>query len=257
MKEQNKQKQPTSWQKVHEWYADLVGPTGHYYHQSIILPKMRELLDLQDNSTLLDLACGQGVLTQVLPQKMTYVGIDAAKGLIAQAIKKKSSSQQFIVADITKPLPLPKEKLFTHATIILALQNIDQPQKVFAHIRPHLQKNARFVIVMNHPCFRIPRQSHWGIDEASKTQYRRIDVYMSEQKIPIHTHPSKGQQAETTWSFHHPLSSYSRWLKDSGFVIESIEEWCSDKVSTGGKARMENRARKEIPLFLALVARAC
>jgi len=33
-----------------------------------------------------------------------------------------------------------------------------------------------------------------------------------------------------------------------------MEEWISDKKSTGAKARMENRSREEFPLFLALLA---
>ena len=118
----------------------------------------------------------------------------------------------------------------------------------------HLQKGGRFAIVMNHPCFRIPRQSSWGFDEATKLQYRRMNGYMSPQKIPIEMHPGAQKQA-TTWSFHHPLSDYSKWLYEAGFSIERIEEWCSDKVSTGGNAKAENRARKEFPLFLSIIAR--
>ena len=97
-------------------------------------------------------------------------------------------------------------------------------------------------------------QSSWKIDPENKIQYRRIDKYMSPMKIPIQTQPSKGVQSTQTFSFHHPLSDYSRWLKDAGFVISMIEEWCSDKESDGGAAKMENRSRAEIPLFMAIVA---
>jgi hypothetical protein len=108
---------------------------------------------------------------------------------------------------------------------------------------------------MNHPCFRIPRQSSWKVDDEQKIQYRRIDRYTSPMKIPIQAHPSKGQSSATTWSFHHPLASYSQWLNETGFVIELIEEWHSNKVSTGKAAKMENRSREEIPLFLAIKAK--
>jgi hypothetical protein len=33
-----------------------------------------------------------------------------------------------------------------------------------------------------------------------------------------------------------------------------MEEWCSDKKSEGAAARMEDRARKEFPLFLTILA---
>jgi len=55
-------------------------------------------------------------------------------------------------------------------------------------------------------------------------------------------------------SFHYPLSYFCDALKNSGFYIETVEEWCSNKTSTGKMATQENRARKEFPLFMAIVA---
>lgn len=253
-----KKSSPTSWQKVGKWYNDSVGETGHYYHQAIIIPNVLKLLNFsetQSPTALLDLACGQGVLSRHLPPHVFYAGVDAAAPLIAAAKQyRHPKSHQFFQSDITQKLSL-QQNHFSHGTIILALQNIENPLAVFKNAHNHLQSGAPFIIVLNHPCFRIPRQSSWKIDEENKIQYRRIDRYMSEMKIPIQAHPSKGQQSVQTLSFHHPLSDYSLWLKEAGFTIELIEEWCSDKVSEGGAAKMENRSRKEIPLFMAIAAR--
>ena len=183
-----------------------------------------------------------------------YVGIDAAAPLIQAARGyKHPASHRFIQADITKNLPL-QGALFSHAAIILALQNIEDPMAVFKNASLHLHPGSPLVIVLNHPCFRIPRQSSWKVDAENKLQYRRIDRYMSSMKIPIQTHPGKGEKSSQTISFHHPISSYSRWLKESGFLIEVIEEWISDKKSLGGAAKMENRSREEFPLFMAIKA---
>jgi ubiquinone/menaquinone biosynthesis C-methylase UbiE len=247
----------TSWQNVSKWYNEAVGEEGHYYHQAIIIPNVLKLLNFSDHepASLLDLACGQGVLSRHLPPGIAYVGIDAAAHLITAAKKyQKGASHQFIRADVTQKLPL-QHVPFSHATLILALQNIENPSWVFKNASQHLQDGARFIIVINHPCFRIPRQSSWKVDAENKIQYRRIDRYMSPMKIPIQTHPGKGKDSASTLSFHHPLSDYSKWLKEAGFVIELIEEWCSDKVSEGRAAKMENRSRQEIPLFMAIVAR--
>ena len=86
-------------------------------------------------------------------------------------------------------------------------------------------------------------------------QYRRVDRYMSSLTIPIQAHPSQGEKSVNTWTYHHNLSDYTKMLKEAGFVIESLDEWCSDKQSTGGKAKMENRSREEIPMFLAIIAK--
>jgi hypothetical protein len=35
------------------------------------------------------------------------------------------------------------------------------------------------VLLLTHPCFRVPRQSGWGWDEQRKLQYRRVDRYLT------------------------------------------------------------------------------
>lgn len=235
-----KQTPTTSWQKVGKWYDKSVGESGHFYHQTLIIPNVLKLLNFSDNepASVLDLACGQGVLSRHLPAQVEYVGLDLASHFI-QAAKSypKKGNHQFFEADITKKFPI-KQRLFTHATMILALQNLEKPLDVFKNAKDFLEPGASFIIVLNHPCFRIPRQSSWVVDEENKIQFRRIDRYMSPMKIPIQTHPGKGKQSAETLSFHHALSDYSRWLKEAGFVIELIDELCSTKESEGRAAKI-------------------
>jgi ubiquinone/menaquinone biosynthesis C-methylase UbiE len=257
MQEQrNKTPSSTSWQSVEKWYDTTVGEAGHYYHQHVVIPGVLKLLSLKDaEASVLDLACGQGILGRQLSSKIHYVGLDIAPSFIKAARNyDKNPKHQYLVADVTNPLPL-KNQTFSHTALILAVQNIEFPDKAFRHAAQHLELNGSFIIVLNHPCFRIPRQSSWGIDESNKLQYRRINRYMSPLKIPLHAHPSQGEHSASTWSFHHPLSAYTHWLKEAGFTIELMEEWISDKTSTGKAARMENRSRDEFPLFLAILAR--
>lgn len=252
-----KKNSSTSWHNVGKWYNENVGEEGHYYHQSVIIPNLLKLLNFpkEKPSSLLDLACGQGVISRHLPPNVSYVGIDAAASLIKAARQySPRDTDQFIQGDATSKLQIPHPP-FTHAAIILAIQNIQSPLSVFQNAHRFLEENAPLIMILNHPCFRIPRQSSWGVDQEKKIQYRRIDRYMSSMEIPIQTHPGKGKSSPHTLSFHHPLSTYSLWLKEAGFTIELIEEWCSDKVSQGGAAKMENRSRSEIPLFMAIKAR--
>ncbi|MFI5333862.1 MAG: class I SAM-dependent methyltransferase [Chlamydiales bacterium] len=246
--------QEDSWETSSRWYDKIVGPKGHYYHQKVVLPGIMKLLNLNPGAKVVDLACGQGVLARHLPKGVSYLGIDASPSLIRSAeTAKVSPLHRFLTADLTKPLRLDQRD-FSHATIILALQNISDPKQVLQNASHLLKEGGQLLIVLSHPCFRIPRQSSWQVDEAKKLQFRRIDRYLSPLKIPIQTHPGQGEKSPETWSYHHPLSSYSKWLEESGFVIELIDEWCSDKKSTGKTAPMENRCREEFPLFLAIRA---
>ncbi len=239
-----------NWDASEKWYSFCIGERGHYYHQSVILPNAMRLLG--KFSSLLDLGCGQGVLARRMPPKVEYVGIDQSKALVASA-KKLTPKAQFFVGDVSKKLPIEKTN-FDRTAFILSLQNMENGKEAILRASQHLISDGKLLIVLNHPCFRIPRQSSWGIDEAKKWQYRRVDSYMSHREIPIQIQPGKGEKSAVTYSYHHPLSEICSWLQKGQFRIEMLEEWCSDKKSTGTKSKMEDRSRKEFPLFLAILA---
>ncbi|MDD4785436.1 MAG: class I SAM-dependent methyltransferase [Candidatus Shapirobacteria bacterium] len=245
----------SSWQKVSKWYNKTVGDEGHYYHQQIIMPNLRRILNLKENESLLDLACGQGILERNMNKKIEYVGIDLASALVREANNKKiNQNHKFLIADVSKDLPINKTN-FDAGAIVLALQNIKKPFGVIKNFSKHLKNGGRLLIILNHPAFRIPHHSSWGENGVgnNKIQYRRIDDYMTPQEIPILANPGK-IKSEKTFSYHYPLSAYSEMLFDNGFLIEKIEEWVSNKKSTGSNAKVEDRARKEFPLFMAIIA---
>lgn len=252
-----KNKQDSSWESSSAWYDKLVSLEGHYYHREIIIPRVLALLKQYPDSKelLLDLACGQGILARHLPEQMDYIGVDASPSLIQSAqTHTPNKKHRFFIHDFIHLLKIPKIQC-THASCVLALQNIPSIPILLQSAWKHLKKNAPLILVLNHPSFRIPRQSTWGVDLAKKLQYRRVDCYMTPLQIPIQTHPSLKNQSQVTWSFHYPLSTYSALLKENGFVIDVIQEWCSNKKSQGKLAAMEDRSRKEFPLFMTLVAR--
>ena len=238
------------WDSSETWYTSCVGEKGHHYHQTVILPNSLRLIGKV--SSLLDLGCGQGVLARQLSKEVAYWGVDLSKELIASA-KRMTPGAHFVVGDVSQKLPVEKRD-FEAASFILSLQNIEHGSEAIQMAATHLQKGGKLLIVLNHPCFRIPRQSGWGIDEQMKLQYRRVNGYLSAQKIPIQTHPSQKSDSPVTFSYHHPLSDYAKWLEEAGCKIGKLEEWGSDKKSEGARAKMEDRARREIPLFLSILA---
>lgn len=242
----------SSWEPVHRWYDGIVGEEGHYYHKEVILPALLSKWKFSEDSALLDVGCGQGIFARQIPPTVEYYGVDISPSLIASAKKQdKNTLHHYQASDACKPFTLKKSD-FSHALILLAFQNFPQPLEALKNIAKHLKEKGRLAIVLNHPCFRIPRQSSWGIDEPKKLQYRRMDRYMSPLEIPIEAHPGKQDSEAKTMSYHHSLTEISGWLKKAGFKIIEMQELCSNKASSGSKAKMENRAREEFPLFLTL-----
>lgn len=244
----------TSWQRVSKWYDASVGKKGHYQHEHVIIPQTLKLMHLVDTDKLLDVGCGQGVMSRKVPSAIQYVGIDASSDLIQLAKKRNTMPRRlFAVADASREYPLP-DRDFSHVLFMLSLQNMKDGESAIRIASQHLSAHGTMTIVLNHPAFRIPRQSAWGIDEQNKLQYRRINRYLSPLEIPITMHPGMGTKSPVTWSYHTPLHTLVTWLRTAGLMISHMEEWSSDRESVGKSAKMENRGRAEIPLFLAIRA---
>jgi ubiquinone/menaquinone biosynthesis C-methylase UbiE len=245
----------TSWEKVANWYDKHVSEASDY-QRDIIIPGALKLLNPQKGEKILDAGCGQGELCRELARAgAQVVGIDASKKLID--IAKKRSGEKFNIhyrVSDAGHLEGIQDATFDAACSILAIQNMEHLDAVAKEMGRVVKKGGRLLWVLNHPCFRIPRQSGWGIDEKRKLRYRRIDRYMSEIKIPIQMHPGASPDIYT-WTFHRPLSVYFDNLNSCGFAVTKLEEWVSHRKSKpGSTSRSENAAREEIPLFLAVSA---
>jgi ubiquinone/menaquinone biosynthesis C-methylase UbiE len=244
--------QKTDWSDVADWYDQLVGESGSEYHRQVVIPGVLKLLALKPGERFLDIACGQGVLCRIVRQmQIETTGVDAAEPLIRAARDRGPADIRYHVGD-ARDLKFLTESHFHAAACALAIQNIHPIQPAFEGVARALAPGGRLAVVMMHPCFRGPKESSWGWDEATNTQYRRIDRYLIPRKSPIVAHP--GKSAGTyTWTFHKPIEAYVKALRAAGLLIDAIEEWTSHKSSTSGpRAASENLARKEIPMFLAM-----
>jgi len=249
----------THWGDAAEWYDQLVGEEGSEYHRNVVLPGAMRLLAATPGEPVLDIACGQGVLCRLLArQNVPATGIDAAPDLIRFAndrnaqVAPENPRPTYRVGDARELSHLP-ENTFAAAACLLAIQNIHPIAPVFASVARVLKPLGKFVVVMMHPAFRNPKETHWGWDDKAKVQYRRVDKYLLPRKVPILTHPGKGK--DYTWTFHKPIEAYVKAARNAGLLIDALEEWPSHKTSTSGpRAAAENVARSEIPMFLALRA---
>ncbi|MDH5656581.1 MAG: class I SAM-dependent methyltransferase [Spirochaetia bacterium] len=247
----------SEWDSVSSWYNQLVGESGSDFHRSIVIPGVFRLLEPEIGQHILDAGCGQGVFARALSQKKIHVtGVDLSSKLIQSAKKQPGYHPEFesyIVASTSSMNDL-KNASFDGAVCILSLQDMENLHDAASEITRCIRTGGKLVWVIMHPCFRIPRQSHWEFDEVKKIQYRRLDRYLSPMKIPIQTRPGKNPDLKTS-SYHRPLHEYINVLAENGWYIQKMEEWISDKKSSPGpRAKAENRARNEFPLFMAIQA---
>ncbi len=243
----------TSWGGVADWYNDHLGKENTY-HSEVILPNLLRLLDIQKGDRVLDLACGQGFFTREIAKRGAHTtGVDIAPELIAQA-RIQVPNATFHVSSATD-LSFIDTHTFDSAICILALQNIEDITSVFKEVRRVMQPGGRFIMVLNHPTFRIPKRSSWEWDEEKNVQYRRVDGYLSGAKMSIDMHPGSTKKQHTI-SYHRSLQDFFKALTKSGWAVTRLEEWISHKTSEKGpRQKAEDTARKEIPLFMMLEGR--
>ena len=134
--------------------------------------------------------------------------------------------------------------------MVLALQNIREMAEALAEAARVLKKKGALHLVLNHPCFRVPKRSSWGFDEEQNVQFRRLDAYLSDASVRMEMHPGAAPEIATA-SFHHPLQAYFKALEKAGLAVTRLEEWSSNKTSQPGRrSEAENVARREFPLFM-------
>lgn len=246
------------WDAVAAWYDKLVGESGSDYHQNVILPAAMRMLEPQPGEAIMDLCCGQGVLVRPLlaAQVGKITGVDASGRLIESARARHGADPRvsLLVADACLPGRWADES-HDAATCLMAMHDVPDLVGLFSNLAKSLKPGGRAVMVCMHPCFRIPRKSHWGWDADQKIQYRRMDRYGSPLEIEITTHPGKGT-GELTHFHHRPLADLLSAMGSGGLAVVACEELYSHRRSqaTGPFSKAEHLAAEEFPLFIAFKA---
>lgn len=259
--QQKQNKETTSWGGVSKWYDEYLQDEDTY-QAKVIAPNLIRLLNVggfENGQVILELGCGQGYFMHHVLDNLTkgvhisFHGVDISGELLQIAEKDMGGEATFTKADAAK-LTYIEDHSIDVMYSVLALQNMSDLSAIIGEIKRVLKKGGKFVAVINHPAFRIPKQSDWYFDRDRNAQGRVVYAYMSDKKFAIDMHPGKtavGEKKEETFSFHHPLQYYTKIFAKHNFAITKLEEWISHKKSEAGpKKPIEDDARKEIPLFM-------
>ncbi len=215
-----------------------------------------DLLLPQPGEQILDLGAGTGVLAPLVAKAgAKYTGVDASEKLLQFARQHHSKDGRFMSGDARRlsALPALQAASFDAAVFLLSIQDMDPLSEVLENTTWALKPAGRVVILMTHPCFRVPRQSGWGWDEDRKLQFRRVDRYLTPLPVPLKPYPG---QTGVSRSFHRPLHEYINTLAQNGLWVDQFQEIPTYKtIASGPNAKAENLANQEIPLFLGLRAR--
>jgi SAM-dependent methyltransferase len=256
-KQFNKSPPRTSWDPVADWYAGWTGKDGSKHHRQLAIPAVLELLNPQPGTKVLEIGAGHGLLApHIAKAGAKYTGVDVSEKLLRLARKHYGNQGKFILGDARNLAILPDlhRAEFDAVVFMLSLQDMEPLQPILQAAGWALKHGGCLVLLMTHPCFRVPRQSGWGWDEQRKLQYRRVDRYLTPLRVPMRSYP--GKKTGVTLSFHRPLSEYINGLAACGLLLEQMKEIPTYKVHTAEiRAKAKNSANREIPLFVGMRAR--
>jgi SAM-dependent methyltransferase len=245
----------TSWDPLARWYDGWVGKDGSKHHRNLAIPAVIDLLAPQAGEQILDLGAGTGVLAPFVAQTGAhYNGVDASEKLIQLARQHHGNQGRFYYGDARRLSAIPElqAEQFDGVVFLLSIQDMDPLAEVIENADWALKPGGRMVFLMTHPCFRVPRQSGWGWDENRKLQFRRVDRYLTPLPVPLKPYPG---QSGVSRSFHRALQDYVNVLAQNHLLVDQLREIPTYKTSTSARAKAENLANQEIPLFLGLRAR--
>ncbi len=98
------------FQLNHEFYDSFAAEFSE--SRAAINPGIRRALAMLDCASALDVGCGDGRVSRVLPETCNYVGLDFSARLIGRAVGQAQAGQaqglplQFVLADVSGPLPI-------------------------------------------------------------------------------------------------------------------------------------------------------
>jgi SAM-dependent methyltransferase len=172
-----------------------------------------------EGETVLDVACGQGVLTRELGRRFpTVVGVDRSQDLIRIAQERGRVSHVRYLTEDARALSSLADASFDGATCCLALTDFDDLSAVLAATSRVLKPNGWLVVATLHPCFEAP---HAVNGEHDGRTVKLVGKYFEEGRWWPHDRTRLFGQIG--WH-HRTLSSILSSFLDGGYHLDGAQE---------------------------------
>ena len=143
------------WNEIASTYSDWIkeGDIGKALY-SALLSSLFNSLDNLNGKDILDLGCGDGILSKLFREQNANVyAIDGSSKMIDIArVNCKDKNIQFSVGDISEPLPYGDESLDV-VVCNMVLMYCDNISEIIKEVSRILKVNGKFVFSIVHPCF--------------------------------------------------------------------------------------------------------
>jgi ubiquinone/menaquinone biosynthesis C-methylase UbiE len=235
-----------SWNTIADWYAELLraGSAMHDFARDILLDCLPD--DLPDQR-ILDLGCGEGILTRaVAARSASVIGIDPAPRMIHHARAAEADRRTGAVYAVDDGCTLSTVPTSSVEWVIagLSLNNVPDLPAALTAVRRVLVAGGRLVFTVPHPCFEVPHATWTEAEDG--TPRRVIGSYLAEG----FWRSANPEGARRAGNQHRTLSTYVTGLTGHGFTIEAMAEPAPNAQLTAQQPQ-----RAGLPPFLLVQAR--
>ena len=224
------------------WYDELTRSTPLY--RELILPATMDLAGDVSGLAILDLACGQGMVSRELARRGAKVtGVDISTKLleIARAHERDEPLGIDYFEGNAETLDTFDDDSFDGVTCGMALMNIDDLDACAQAVRRVLKPGGRFVASVTHPCFQTP-DADWIDTPAGPA--RQVRGYFDERDWESDNPDGvRGKVGE----HHRTLSTYINTFAAAGLLCDRIIE----PIAAGRRAE-EVPGNLEVPSILVV-----
>jgi 2-polyprenyl-3-methyl-5-hydroxy-6-metoxy-1,4-benzoquinol methylase len=221
-----------AWDDNAEHWDSRMGDEGNEFFNILCWPVLASFLDVQPESHILDIACGNGLTSRRLAALGAQVtAFDFSANLIEKAKARSPHDPRptYYVLDATNETQL-LETLAPHAPFDSTLSNMalfDMPEiePLFKALSKLLKPNGVFVFSLMHPAFNNPSVAlmaeEWD-DGQIQTRYAvKVSRYINQF---LSSGLALRNQPRPQLYFHRPIKDYMNLAFQNGFILDGFDE---------------------------------
>jgi 2-polyprenyl-3-methyl-5-hydroxy-6-metoxy-1,4-benzoquinol methylase len=224
------QESQAAWEANAATWDARMGDQGNDFVNLLCWPAIERLLEVKPGQTVLDIACGNGLLSRRLAALGAQVTAFDFSPKLIKAAKQRSRQGSLItyhVLDATDEQALLAFGTghFDSAMSNMALFDMAEIEPLFHATSKLLKPGGTFVFTLMHPAFNNPSSTLMAEEWDNGELHTRFAVKTHRYQTAFQARGlALRNQPKPQWYFHRPLQEYLNLGFRYGFVLDGFEE---------------------------------